>query len=133
MNKVIDKLAWVFIRDGKLLAVRSKGKELFYLPGGKRELGESDEQALLREIKEELAVDLVPSSIKYAQTFTAQADGKAAGVSVQLTCYFADYSGEMSPEAEIEELKFVDMEDKSICSLALLVAMDWFEDQNLIG
>ena len=133
MNKVIDKLAWVLIRDGKLLAVRSKGKELFYLPGGKREQGESDEQALLREIKEELAVDLVPSSIKYAQTFTAQADGKAAGVSVQLTCYFADFNGEMSPEAEIEELKFVGMQDKLVCSLALLVAMAWLEAQQLLG
>ena len=47
MNKVIDKLAWIFIEDGKLLMVRSKGKELFYLPGGKREAGESDEQALV--------------------------------------------------------------------------------------
>lgn len=133
MTKVIDKLAWFHLHDGKVLAVRSRGKELFYLPGGKREQGESDEQALIREIKEELAVNLHPSSIKYAETFTAQADGKAEGISVKLTCYFADFSGEMSPEAEIEELKFVAMEDKSVCSLALLVTMDWLEDQNLIG
>ncbi|ANU39014.1 NUDIX domain-containing protein [Vibrio scophthalmi] len=133
MTKVIDKLAWFHVRDGKVLAVRSRGKELFYLPGGKREQDESDEQALVREIKEELAVDLHPSSIKYAETFTAQADGKAEGVSVQLTCYFADFSGEMSPEAEIEELKLVAMEDKSVCSLALLVAMDWLVEQQLIG
>ncbi|EGU46115.1 hypothetical protein VII00023_09611 [Vibrio ichthyoenteri ATCC 700023] len=133
MTKVIDKLAWFHVRDGKVLAVRSRGKELFYLPGGKREQGESDEQALIREIKEELAVELHPSSIKYAETFTAQADGKAEGVSVQLTCYFADFSGEMSPEAEIEELKFVAMEDKSVCSLALLVAMDWLKAQQFIN
>lgn len=132
MTKLIDKLAWFHVCDDKVLAVRSQGKELFYLPGGKREQGESDEQALVREIKEELAVDLHPSSIKYAETFTAQADGKAEGVSVQLTCYFADFSGEMSPEAEIEELKFVAMEDKSVCSLALLVAMDWLKSQQLI-
>ena len=53
MSKVIDKLVWVLIKDGKLLAVRSKGKELFYLPGGKREIGESDVDALAREIQEE--------------------------------------------------------------------------------
>ncbi|EIC2299431.1 NUDIX domain-containing protein, partial [Vibrio cholerae] len=64
MNKVIDKLAWVLIQDGKLLAVRSKGKALFYLPGGKREAGENDEEALIREIKEELSVDLSPTSLK---------------------------------------------------------------------
>ncbi|MCL1138667.1 NUDIX hydrolase [Shewanella pneumatophori] len=131
--KVIDKLAWVLIRDGKLLAVRSKGKELFYLPGGKREAGESDEQALMREIKEELSVDLKLSSIKYMNTFTAQADGKAEGVSVKLTCYFADFSGELQPDAEIEQLEFVDMNDEAVCSLAALVAMDWLESQQLLN
>ncbi|KII76429.1 NUDIX hydrolase [Vibrio renipiscarius] len=132
MEKIIDKLAWFHIREGQLLAVRSKGKTLFYLPGGKREQGESDEQALIREIQEELAVDLVPGTIQYAETFRAPADGKAAGVTVQLTCYFADFTGDMSPEAEIEELQFVAMDDKAVCSQALLVAMDWLKAQSLI-
>lgn len=132
MSKVIDKLAWVFIRDGKLLTVRSKGKELFYLPGGKRETGESDEQALIREIKEELSVDLVANTIKYVETFTAQADGKDQGVSVKLTCYLSEYSGELQPDAEIEELKFVDGRDESICSLATIVALKWLESQSLV-
>ncbi|KAB1457328.1 NUDIX hydrolase [Vibrio panuliri] len=132
MGKVIDKLAWITIKDGKFLAVRSQGKELFYLPGGKRELGESDEQALVREIKEELSVDLVPSSIHYAGTFTAQADGKAEGVSVQLTCYFADFSGELATAAEIEELRYIDSSDQPICSLAALVVLRWLKDQQRI-
>ncbi|MFA0412898.1 NUDIX domain-containing protein [Vibrio renipiscarius] len=133
MEKIIDKLAWFHIREGQLLAVRSKGKTLFYLPGGKREQGESDEQALIREIKEELAVDLLPDTIQYAETFRAPADGKAADVTVQLTCYFAEFTGDLSPEAEIEELRFVAMEDQSVCSQALLVAMDWLKAQKLIG
>lgn len=133
MNNVIDKLAWVLIQDGKFLAVRSKGKELFYLPGGKREIGESDTEALTREIKEELSVDLIPSSIKYMGTFTAQADGKVQGVSVKLTCYFADYTGELIPAAEIEEQKFIDGNDESVCSVAALVALKWLEEKSLIA
>lgn len=133
MNKVIDKLAWVFIQDGKLLMVRSKGKERFYLPGGKREEGETDEQALLREIKEEISVDLVPDSLKYVETFTGQADGKAEGISVQLTCYVADYTGELSPDAEIEELKFVDGNDREVCSSVALVALDWLEENQYLS
>ncbi|GIU07309.1 MULTISPECIES: NUDIX domain-containing protein [unclassified Shewanella] len=131
--KVIDKLAWVLIRDGKLLAVRSKGKQLFYLPGGKREAGESDEQALVREIKEELSVELEPSTIEYMNTFTAQADGKAEGVSVKLTCYFADFTGELQPDAEIEQLEFVDLNDEAICSVAALVALRWLESKSLVN
>ncbi len=133
MNKVIDKLAWVLIKGGKLLAVRSKGKELFYLPGGKREIGESDVDALAREIQEELSVQLVLDSIKYMETFTAQADGKAEGVSVKLTCYFAEYSGELQPDAEIEELRFIDGQDVSVCSVAALVALRWLESKSLIS
>ncbi|EGQ7787881.1 NUDIX domain-containing protein [Vibrio cholerae] len=133
MNKVIDKLAWVLIQDGKLLAVRSKGKALFYLPGGKREAGENDEEALIREIKEELSVDLSPTSLKYMETFTAQADGKAEGVSVKLTCYFADFSGELHPASEIEELKFIDGNDEAACSVAALVALQWLESESLVN
>ncbi|ENO1175231.1 NUDIX domain-containing protein [Vibrio vulnificus] len=133
MSKVIDKLAWVFIKDGKLLAVRSKGKELFYLPGGKRETGESDVDALAREIQEELSVDLALNSIEYMETFTAQADGKAEGVSVKLTCYFAEYSGELQPDAEIEELRFIDGQDASVCSVAALVVVRWLEAKSLLG
>ncbi len=130
MNKVIDKLAWIYIKDGKFLTVRSKGKVLFYLPGGKRELGESDEQALVREIKEELSVDLCLNTIHYANTFVAQADGKESGVSVQLTCYFAEFTGELAADAEIEELKFVDQTDLNVCSLATVVTMDWLIEEN---
>ncbi|PML81880.1 NUDIX hydrolase [Enterovibrio norvegicus] len=122
--KLIDKLAWLTIKDGKLLAVRSKGKTLFYLPGGKREAGETDEQALIREIKEELSVDLVPESLKYVDTFTGPADGKAEGVSVQLTCYFADYTGELVADSEIEELAYLGAADESVTSKAAWIAME---------
>ncbi len=129
---IIDKLAWLHIKDGKLLAVRSKGKSLFYLPGGKREAGESDQQALLREISEELSVTLEPSTLRYAGTFSGPADGKAAGVTVQLTCYFAGYQGELTPDMEIEELKYLSTEDRAITSIAAWVVMAWLQEQALI-
>lgn len=133
MEKVIDKLAWLYIREGKLLAVRSKGKDMFYIPGGKREEGESDEKALIREVKEELSVDLLPNTIQYAETFIAKADGKDSGVSVKLTCYFSDFNGDLLPDAEIEELRFVDGSDESICSLATVITMNWLKSISLIS
>ena len=132
MEKEIDKLAWLYIREGKLLSARSKNKELFYIPGGKREKGESDEQALVREIKEEISVDLIPNSIIYAETFKAQADGKNNETIVKLTCYFADFKGELSPDAEIEQIDFIGYQNKSLCSLGSIKVMDWLKSQNLI-
>lgn len=130
MDKVIDKLAWILVQEGQFLAVRSKGKSLFYLPGGKRETGETDQQALIREIREELSVDLIPESLEYADTFVAPADGKAEGVSVKLTCYFAHYQGELRPDAEIEELRFIGKKDAAVCSLAALEVLNWLMRSN---
>lgn len=101
---LIDKLAWIYIKDRKILSTRSKGKDAWYIPGGKRETGETDEEALIREVKEELSVDLKPETIKYLDMFKAQAHGKPEGVFVQMTCYTANFTGELKPSAEIEEM-----------------------------
>jgi 8-oxo-dGTP pyrophosphatase MutT (NUDIX family) len=132
LTKVIDKLAWLHLEDKKLLTARSLGKELFYIPGGKRESGESDQQALIREIKEEISVDIIEKSIKYAENFSAQADGKSEGVIVNLTCYYADYIGELTPDSEIAELRLLSSVDKSVCSKATVAAIDWLATQGLI-
>jgi ADP-ribose pyrophosphatase YjhB (NUDIX family) len=132
VTKEIDKLAWLCIREGKLLSARSKNKTLFYLPGGKREVGESDEKALIREIQEEVSVKLIVNSINYAVTFKAPADGKNPEVVVKLTCYFADFEGELAPDAEIAEIEFIGYKDKSRCSLGSIEVMNWLKDQNLI-
>ncbi|WP_240351659.1 NUDIX domain-containing protein [Streptomyces olivoreticuli] len=47
--------AWVHLEAGRLLAVRSHGRDRFHLPGGGPEPGEAAEQTLLREICEEPA------------------------------------------------------------------------------
>jgi 8-oxo-dGTP diphosphatase len=119
----IDKLAWILIRGRKVLYVRSKGKELFYNPGGKRDGSETDEQALTREIKEEVNVDLLPETITYVETFTAQAAGKPEGVMVEIKCYKADYQGTLAPASEIEELAWftsADMERTSVTGQLIL-------------
>ncbi len=80
----VDKLAWIHIVDGEILCTISKSKDTYYLPGGKREAGETDQQALTREIKEELTVDLIPETIQSVGVFEAQAHGKPAGVPVRM-------------------------------------------------
>jgi 8-oxo-dGTP pyrophosphatase MutT (NUDIX family) len=132
VKKEIDKLAWLYIRDGKLLSARSKNKDLFYIPGGKREKGESDEETLIREVKEEISVDLIPSSIKYVHTFKAQADGKSSDTIVKLTCYFADFKGELIPAAEIAEISFISDENKALCSIGAIKVIDWLKNENLM-
>ena len=106
--KPIDKLAWIYLKDGRILSSLSRGKNIYYIPGGKREEGESDWEALNREIREELSIKLIKSTLKPAGVFQAQCHGKAEGVLVQMTCYTADYEGEITAASEIEEVVWLD-------------------------
>lgn len=108
---MIDKIAHVRIEDGQVLTARSIGKDKYYLPGGKRDHGESDEQTLIREIWEELSLKIIPNSISHLGTFSAQADGQAQGVVVQMTCYTADYKGTPKASHEIEEVRWLNYKD----------------------
>lgn len=41
--KEIDKIAFIYLKNGKILSTLSKGKDAYYIPGGKREGSETDE------------------------------------------------------------------------------------------
>ena len=104
----IDKLALIEIQNRKILETRNRGKDKWYVPGGKREEGETDQQALIREVKEELLVDIIPETIEHFGTFEAQAHGKHEGMIVRITCYTAKYNGELTPSAEVEKMGWFD-------------------------
>jgi 8-oxo-dGTP diphosphatase len=61
MTTIIDKTAWAHLDQKKNLSTRSRGKDVYYIlggksepgeyiPGGKREPGETDLDMLVREI-----------------------------------------------------------------------------------
>lgn len=128
----IDKLAFIYIRDQKLLATLSKGQDTWYIPGGKREDGETDEQALIREVKEELQVDIIPESIVPYGIFEAQAHGKPEGTIVRMTCYTALFIGNLQTSAEIEEYRYVPYEWKEKSSLVDKLIFDDLKEKGLI-
>ena len=109
---MIDKVAWILLADGAILSTRSYGKDVYYLPGGKREAGESDLETLVREVAEELSVLVEPSTAALVGVFEAEAHGHAPGTRVRMTCYSAAYSGELKPAQEIEEIAWLRYADR---------------------
>ncbi|WP_285742785.1 NUDIX domain-containing protein [Lentzea sp. NBRC 105346] len=109
---MIDKVAWILLRDKRVLGTRSKGKDTFYLPGGKREPGESDVDTLVREIAEELSVLVDRESAVPVGVFEAQAHGHASGTIVRMSCYTASFSGNLAAANEIEELAWLTLADR---------------------
>ena len=114
--KEIDKIAFIYLKDGKILSTLSKGKDTYYIPEGKREGLEKDEDTLIRECKEELTIDIMKDTIKYYGTFEAQAHGKSEGVLVKMTCYMADFSGEIKASSEIQEIRWLNYSNLDIIS-----------------
>lgn len=122
----MDKIAWITLREGRLLVARNQGREKFYLPGGRQEPGETDAETRVREIAEELTAVIVVSTMRHVATVMADRD-EAPG-SVRMTCYEADHLGELVPASEIAETAWITGADRDRVTsaehqvMALLVA-----------
>lgn len=70
--KKINVVGAILIENGKILcAQRGEGKSLAYLwefPGGKIETGETPQEALIRELQEELMIEVEVQSEKFEET-----------------------------------------------------------------
>lgn len=130
--KIIDKLAYLHLKNNRILSTRSKGKDVYYIPGGKRELGESDHTALIREVKEELSVDLMENTLKYEGTFEAQAHDHSKGIIVKMTCYSGSYEGILKAASEIEEIVWLEYSDLDKVSPVDKIIFKWLRKQGLL-
>ena len=131
--RLIDKLAWIELKDKSILVTKTFGKDKYYIPGGKREQGETDEQALCREIKEELTVDLKNETLQFVGVFQAQAHGHSDDTQVKMTCYTAAYSGILKADSEIEEIRWLTYADIEQVSYVDKLIFDFLYEKKLLA
>jgi 8-oxo-dGTP diphosphatase len=107
-DRIIPVVA-ALIRDdaGRVLLVRKRGTAAFMQPGGKREVGETDVAALVREIDEELGCRALADSAQALGVFDCPA-ATEPGFSVRAAVYAIDVIGAVTPKAEIDEMVWVD-------------------------
>ncbi|MBI4895273.1 MAG: NUDIX domain-containing protein [Candidatus Aenigmarchaeota archaeon] len=102
--KTIHKIAAMVIKDNKFIMVRKFGKDTWTSLGGRLEEGESEEQCLLREIKEEVNCDA--KIIRKLGNF----EDKAAfdNANIKLSVYITELIGEAEIiDNELEEFAFI--------------------------
>lgn len=129
--ETIRKSAWIHVVDRKMLFLRSKGKDIFYLPGGKPEANETGEEALVREIKEEAAVDLLSETVELVMHFTMPAHGRY-DTNVEISAFYARHEGDIVPTSEIEEVDWFDTSEERRVPSAGKVVLKWLKEQDLV-
>lgn len=107
---IITVSAVVFQRsDARVLTVRKRGTEMFMLPGGKPESGETPGDCARREVHEELGIALAPGDITPLGSFDAPAANES-GYTVHADVFRASVSADdldPAPQAELEEVRWV--------------------------
>lgn len=110
--------ALVLVRDRRLLMVTARGRDVLYLPGGKQEAGETGEEALIRETREEVGLELDRSSLRELATVRTQAHGEPEGRMVHMRLWSGAPvvdGAEPTASGEIGELHWVTSVDASRC------------------
>ncbi|MCW2478328.1 NUDIX hydrolase [Candidatus Symbiopectobacterium sp. NZEC135] len=105
----VIRIAAAVITDatGACLLVRKQGTTAFMQPGGKMEPGETPEQALVRELKEELSIQIALSDLTYLGHFSDQAVNEP-GYVVEADVYRVQgVTSVVTPAAEIAEIAWV--------------------------
>lgn len=120
---VPEKVAWVLLRDGRVLVTRNHGIDVFYFPGGKREPGESDAETLAREIAEELQSRVDTATMVHVGTFETQRESDGH-TEFRMICYTAEHTGPLLASSEIAETDWFAYSDRSRVSAADQMVFD---------
>jgi len=105
----------IIIQNGKILIVRrgsEPGKGKWSVPGGLVELGETVEQTVVREVKEECGLDVeVDRLIDVVDSMTFDGNGKLKYHFVILDFFVKLKGGELKPGDDAKEALWVPVEE----------------------
>jgi len=107
--KKYRKYALCIIRENRLLVQEEVGEEYYLLPGGRAEEEEGAIQALCREVREELGIELELASLNFLGKFEDVSREPDARIQIEL--YQADFHGKLTPCAEVKNLIWFDKND----------------------
>lgn len=95
--------------NNRLLLVRKHNTQKFMLPGGKIEIGESAIDALLRELKEEISLQIAENDAVYINSYEADAANEPNyKIHSQVFKINLTESHTLSPQAEIDEVIWIE-------------------------
>jgi len=131
-DQIIDKVAWIHLVDGRILGLKSLKENEFHLPNGKKQPGETEAQTLVREIHKELAIDLITATMSPEGIFEGQSHSHTGGILVRLSCYTAEFKGEITPATEIKATVWLTYKDRAMVSQIDQLIFDFLKEKGLL-
>lgn len=118
-REIIIAAAVLLNERRQMLVVRKRGTTQFMQPGGKIDPGETPQQALHRELAEEIGLTLPDHAVRYEGIFREEAANEP-GADVVAHAFTARLHTEVLPQAEIEEVRWLDLDTKPDLPIARL-------------
>ncbi|RXZ73296.1 NUDIX hydrolase [Agromyces albus] len=107
--------AIALVRERRVLMVTARDRDVYYMPGGKIDDGESAADAAAREAREEVALDLDPSSLHELFEVVVQAHGEPHGRLVRMRVFRAETDAAPAASAEVGSVHWVTTADAHRC------------------
>ena len=101
------RVSALIIEDKKLLLVIAKNTRYYFTPGGGIKRGESTQNALRRELKEELSVEVIDFRPYLNYEYMLPREYKLAeneNILSKVSCYLVKYRGKIIPKNEIQQI-----------------------------
>lgn len=119
------RVAAAIVSDGagRTLVARSRGTTPFMQPGGKLDPGETPRQAMVRELREEIGVDVDPADATWVGRFEASAANHPGRTVVGEIFRVTVDPAAVGARAEVEEIAWIDPQAPTDLELAPLTVL----------
>ncbi|MFH1767148.1 MAG: NUDIX domain-containing protein [Patescibacteria group bacterium] len=127
---VLHKSALLILDNEKkefLVTRRNDHITQWLLPGGKIEEGETVEDALVREIDEELGCSVLKKSLEFIGEYEAPAAGRPGQI-VNIRLFQGQFSGTPEPKSEIKQLGWLSKTDAANEEVSEIIRMKVIPD-----
>jgi 8-oxo-dGTP diphosphatase len=103
------------IRDRRVLMVTARGRDVYYMPGGKVDPGETAAQAAAREAFEEVSLEFAADDLEELFEVRTQAHGEPDGRMVHMRVFRAWTDDDPVPSAEVGAVHWTTAADADRC------------------